>query len=52
MYIEEIQKKSLYDTGVTADADSRMVSLSTCTNVSEEERLVVHGIRVDIDKVK
>ena len=52
MYIEKIQKKSLYDTGVTADADSRMVSLSTCTNVSEEERLVVHGIRVDIDKVK
>ena len=27
MYIEKIQKKSLYDTGVTADADSRMVSL-------------------------
>lgn len=51
-YLKRIQNKALYDTGVQADASSKMVSLSTCTNVSEEERLVVHGIRVDIDKVK
>lgn len=51
-YIERIREKSLYDTGVVADGDSKMISLSTCTNVSEEQRLVVHGIRVDIDKVK
>ena len=26
--------------------DSKIVSLSTCTNVSEDERLLVHGVKV------
>ncbi len=51
-YLEYLKGKSLFKTGVEVTVDSKMVSLSTCTNVTEEQRLIVHGVRVDIDKVK
>lgn len=43
---KEIQERSLYDTGVELNEDSRIVTLSTCTNRTEEERLVVHGVKI------
>lgn len=44
----EIQKNSLYDTGVSLNEHSRIVTLSTCTNRIEDERLVVHGVQVKV----
>ena len=45
-YLQYIKGLSRYDTGVTADASSQLVSLSTCTNVRDNERLVVHGVKI------
>ena len=48
-YIHMIQELSLYETGVEVTEDSYIVSLSTCTNVRIEERLVIHGVRISQD---
>ena len=45
-YLQYIKSIALYDTGVVLAADSRIVSLSTCTNVSETQRLLVHGVKI------
>lgn len=45
-YLKYIKKISRYDTGVKVTEKSQLVSLSTCTNVSETQRLVVHGVKV------
>lgn len=45
-YIDYIRSISLYDTNVDVTTDSKIVSLSTCTNVRDEERLLVHGVKV------
>ncbi len=45
-YLEYIKSISRYDTGVEVTAQSQLVSLSTCTNVTETQRLLVHGVRV------
>lgn len=45
-YLNYIRSIARYDTGVELAADSKIVSLSTCTNVSETQRLLVHGVRV------
>ena len=44
-YLSYVKARALYATEIFADASSQMVSLSTCTNVREEERLIVHGIK-------
>lgn len=46
-YLEYIKSLSRYDTGVEVTADSQIVSLSTCTNVTETQRLLVHGVKVE-----
>ena len=51
-YIQMIQKLSLYETGVKVKEDSYIVSLSTCTNVRIEERLVIHGVRISQEQTK
>ena len=51
-YIDMIKKLSLYDTGVEVTEDSHIVSLSTCTNVRIEERLVIHGVRINQEQTK
>lgn len=51
-YLSYVRARSLYDTEIVADASSQMVSLSTCTNVREEERLIVHGIKKKEETVK
>jgi len=45
-YIEHLQKISPYKTGVEVTAEDTIVSLSTCTNVTETQRLVVHGVKI------
>ena len=46
-YLEYIKSISRYDTGVEVTAQSQLVSLSTCTNVTETQRLLVQGVRVE-----
>ena len=45
-YIHMIQQLALYDTGVEVTRDSQIVSLSTCTNVRDEERLMIHAVKI------
>lgn len=51
-YIHMIQKLSLYETGVEVAEDAHIVSLSTCTNVRIEERLVIHGVKISQEPTK
>lgn len=46
-YIEYIRGISRYDVDVEVTAQSQIVSLSTCTNVTETQRLVVHGVKIE-----
>lgn len=46
-YINYVRSGALFSTDVEVGADSKIVSLSTCTNVRDDERLVVHGVLVD-----
>lgn len=43
-YLELCRNSSLYDTGVELNAQSQIVSLSTCTNGAETERFLVQGV--------
>ena len=45
-YLKHIQSISRYDVGVEVNAQSQIVSLSTCTNVTETQRLLVHGVKI------
>lgn len=46
-YLTQIRGCALYDTDVSVTANSQIVSLSTCTNVTETQRLLVHGVKVE-----
>ena len=39
--LTEITRRRAYDTGITANADDNILILSTCTNVTEDTRIVV-----------
>lgn len=45
-YIKYIRSIAGYKTDVEVGVDSKIVSLSTCTNVSDDERLLVHAVRM------
>ena len=45
-YIETIKGTSLYTPNVEIDVASQIVTLSTCTNVADEERFVVQAVKV------
>ena len=45
-YIDYIRGISRYKSDVEIVAESKVVSLSTCTNRSETERMVVHGVKI------
>ncbi|MCP1103533.1 SrtB family sortase [Aequitasia blattaphilus] len=50
--IEHVKGVSLYDTKVEVGTDQPMITLSTCTSVSDsEERFVVVGVRKEVDFV-
>lgn len=45
-YLKYVKSIASYDTGVEVTAESRIVSLSTCTNVTDTQRLLVHGVKI------
>lgn len=45
-YLNYVKSIARYDTGVEVTAESKIVSLSTCTNVSDTQRLLVHGVKI------
>lgn len=51
-YIDYLRSVALYQTDVEVEATDRIVSLSTCTNVTDEERLVVHAVKVSEELVE
>jgi signal peptidase I len=46
-YIKESKECGLYETNVEVDKEDTIVMLSTCTNVNNEERLVVFGVKIN-----
>lgn len=51
-YLDDMSAKSIYKTGVKVTSEDTIVSLSTCTNVTEEQRLVVQGVKVEETTMK
>lgn len=47
-FLEATKASSLYDTGVEVGNDSQIVTLSTCTRESNDNRTIVHGVKVDV----
>ena len=45
-YLETIQGRSLYDTGVSVGIEDQVLTLSTCTKSGKEHRFVVHAKRI------
>lgn len=45
-FIETIKASSNYQTDAQINADSKVITLSTCTIDSNEDRFVVHGVKV------
>lgn len=45
-YVKFVRDQSLYTTDVEVKADAHIVSLSTCTNVRDDERLLVQGVKI------
>ena len=45
-------RQSAYDTGIDVDADDYIVTLSTCTKASNDERMVVRGVKVSEKQTK
>jgi len=46
-YVKLVRGLSLYAVDVEVKADAHIVSLSTCTNVRDDERLLVQGVKID-----
>lgn len=45
-YLELLKSSSAHQADVNVDAASKIVSLSTCTNVRDDERFLVHGVKI------
>ena len=45
-YIDYIKQQSAYPTSAEVTTASKIVSLSTCTNVRDDERFLVHGVMI------
>ncbi len=50
-YLEYEKSGALYDTGVDVNEKSQIVSLSTCTKISNSQRFLVHGVKISETKV-
>lgn len=46
-YLDLAKRSSAYDTGVEVGVESKIISLSTCTNVTDEERFLVQGVKIE-----
>ena len=44
-FLDMTMETSEYDTGVEVDAEDTIVTLSTCTSASDENRIVVRGVK-------
>ena len=51
-YIDYIKQQSAYPTSAEVMTASKIVSLSTCTNVRDDERFLVHGVMIKEEAVK
>ena len=51
-YIDYIKQQSAYPTSDEVTTASKIVSLSTCTNVRDDERFLVHGVMIKEEAVK
>ena len=51
-YIDYIKQQSAYPTSTEVTTASKIVSLSTCTNVRDDERFLVHGVMIKEEAVK
>ena len=51
-YIDYIKQQSAYPTSAEVTTASKIVSLSTCTNVRDDERFLVHGVMINEEAVK
>lgn len=51
-YIDYIKQQSAYPTSAEVKTASKIVSLSTCTNVRDDERFLVHGVMIKEEAVK
>ena len=45
-YIDKVKSQSLYDTGVSVEAQDNIITLSTCTNRQADTRFVVQAKRI------
>jgi len=45
-YLEYVRSIALYQTDVTLNEKDTIVSLSTCTNVRDDERLLIHAVKI------
>ena len=45
-YISYVRQGTLYATNVEVGSDDQIVSLSTCTNVRADERILVQGVKI------
>ncbi len=45
-YLKHEKSIALYDTGIEVDKKSQIVSLSTCSNTSNTQRFLVHGVKI------
>lgn len=48
-YLTMCKEASEYDTGTEVNAQSQIISLSTCTNVKEDERFLLQGVLTATD---
>ena len=51
-YIDYMKQQSAYPTSAEVTTASKIVSLSTCTNVRDDERFLVHGVMIKEEAVK
>ena len=51
-YIDYIKQQSASPTSAEVTTASKIVSLSTCTNVRDDERFLVHGVMIKEEAVK
>lgn len=49
-YLQMCKATSNYQADVTLDAASKIVSLSTCTNVNDDERFLVQGVLINEER--
>lgn len=48
-FVDVTKAASFYDTGVEVPDDAQVVTLSTCTKDNNEDRLVVQGVKVEVN---